>query len=125
MFTDTDRARLSAVYDAIFTGGTSTPEGMSLFARLEHHAQTTPAKTASAVWGTGVLRDGATVSAIQELADAKTAAKAGLAEVREMRTSQANEAWLAPVLGVEPATGTQVVKRAADWLTETAFNTTP
>lgn len=125
MFTDTDRARLSAVYDAIFTGGTSTPAGMSLFARLEHHAQAAPAKAASAVWGTGVLRDGATVSAIQELADAKTAAKAGLSEVREMRTSQANEAWLTPVLGVEPATGTQVVKRAADWLTETAFNTAP
>ena len=80
-----------------------------------------PAKTAATVWGTSVQRAGGEVSVIQEIADTKTAAQATLSEVRDMRAKQANEIWLAPLTGVDPASGETQVHPAVEWVTVAAF----
>lgn len=89
-------AVLKAIYQHDFEGGESMPAGVPHKDRAEQIAKAAP----RGVWSMTVERDGKHISALQELADAKSAALAALAEIRGL--SVALNA-LASAKGYDPA----------------------
>lgn len=77
MYSDADRQRDQAVFDAVFRGGDSMLDNKrsiaASLAGIVTVVDSAPTKIARAVWGTKVQgRVGGDVDALQELADAKT-----------------------------------------------------
>lgn len=95
--------KIDAIYAAIFNGGTSMPGGQPLKDRIESQFAKTNAaieRLPAAIWGTSVARGSKKVAALQEVADAKTAALSYAGQIAAL-TAAVNV--LAKGQGVDPA----------------------